>query len=78
MLFQIIFIDQDSKGELCSICKQEIKGKKWVIMLDFGDPLSNLPKPLDRVFCTECKIQFNDNHQKGVGRNGQKDIENGK
>jgi hypothetical protein len=54
----IIFIDQDSEGEECSICKQEIKGKKWVMMLDFDDPVNFPPHPFDKYFCTLCKIEF--------------------
>jgi hypothetical protein len=53
--FQIIFIDQDSEGEICSSCKLEIIGVKWIMFLDFGDPVNFPPYPFDVVFCTECK-----------------------
>jgi len=52
----IIFIDQDSEGETCDLCKQPIKGKKWIMMLDFGDPVNFPPDVFDdKVFCTLCK-----------------------
>jgi hypothetical protein len=56
--FSIIFIDDDAKGETCSLCKQEIKGKKWVMLLDFGDPVNFPPHPFDKYFCTICKINL--------------------
>jgi hypothetical protein len=56
--FQIIFIDQEPEGENCKICKQEIKGKKWVMMLDFGDPVNFPPEPLDTVICVTCKLKM--------------------
>jgi hypothetical protein len=56
--FTIIFIDQDSEGEICSLCKKEIKGKKWVMMLDFGDPVNFPPHPFNQLFCTICKINI--------------------
>lgn len=52
----IIFIDEDSNGEICDGCKDEIKGKKWTMFLDFGDPQTSIP--LDQVYCTICKITF--------------------
>lgn len=54
----IIFVDEDSDGEICSTCGKEIKGKKWIMMLDFGDPVNFPPHPFDKVFCTICKIDF--------------------
>ena len=54
----IIFIDQDSEGEVCHLCKKEIKGKKWIMFLDFGDPVNFPPEAFDKVFCTICKVNF--------------------
>ena len=54
----IIFIDQDSEGEVCDLCKKPIKGKKWIMMLDFGDPVNFPPDAFDQSFCTICKIEF--------------------
>ncbi len=53
----IIFIDQDSEGEICALCKKEIKGKKWIMFLDFGDPAESHPYD-DKPFCTICKVNF--------------------
>ena len=56
---QIIFIDLDSEGEVCALCKKEIKGVKWVMMIDFGDPVNFPPDAFDEhPFCTICKIEF--------------------
>jgi hypothetical protein len=55
----IIFIDQDSEGEVCHLCKKEIKGKKWIMMIDSGDPVNFPPDAFDEhPFCTICKIEF--------------------
>jgi len=55
---QIIFIDLDSEGEVCDLCKLPIENKKWVLMLDFNDPINFLPKPLPGTFCTPCKENY--------------------
>ncbi len=64
MLISVIFVDDEPGGEVCDICKQEIKGRKWEMFLDFGDPQTSVP--LDQTYCTRCKIQFekNDNNRK--------------
>lgn len=38
--FKVIWIDQESEGELCTGCKEKIEGIKWVMMLDFDDPVN--------------------------------------
>lgn len=55
---QIIFVDEDSNGEICRQCKKEIKGKKWTMMIDFDDPVNFPPSPLNYVICTLCKLEF--------------------
>lgn len=60
MILQVIFVDDEPGGEYCSLCKEEIKGKKWEMFLDFGDPQTSVP--LDQVFCTPCKIKIEDIH----------------
>jgi hypothetical protein len=54
----IIFIEKDSEGEVCDLCKLPIEGKKWVLMLDHNDPVNFLPKPLLGTFCTPCKENY--------------------
>lgn len=53
--FRIIFIDQESEGEICTGCKEKIEGKKWQMMLDFDDPVNFPPAPINVIFCTKCK-----------------------
>ena len=56
MTISIIFIDQDSQGEICDGCNEVIKGKAYVMFLDFGDPTTTTP--LDTVYCVICKTNF--------------------
>ena len=51
----IIFIDQDSSGEICDGCKQEIKDKVYIMCIDLGDP--SLVEPL-AFYCVICKNNF--------------------
>lgn len=58
--FKILFIDQESEGDVCTGCKKEIEGKKWVMVLDFDDPVNFPPAPLNVIFCTICKEKADD------------------
>ena len=59
--FQIIYIEQDSEGEICSGCKEEIEGNKYVMMLDFNDPVNFPPLPLNVIYCYLCYQQSLEN-----------------
>lgn len=64
--FKVIWIDQESEGELCAGCKEEISGKKWVMMLDFEDPVNFPPYPINVIFCDECKNEYDGNKKNSV------------
>ena len=52
----IIFVEQDSEGEICDGCNEIIVDKKYTMFIDFGDPSTSYP--LDVVYCLKCKDEF--------------------
>lgn len=54
---RIIFEELPANGEICSECNKEIKGTKYVMLLDFGDPVNFTPEPLTTL-CIICKLKF--------------------
>lgn len=50
--------DDKAEGETCKNCKKEIKGVKWVLMLQVGDPLTSPAVPFNLIYCTLCKLAW--------------------
>lgn len=54
----VSFQSDEPTGDLCTGCGDIIKGTRWVMMIQVGDPLINPPEVMDVVYCTLCKLEF--------------------
>lgn len=55
---ELSFQETEANGEICIACHNEIKGTKYVLMLQVGDPLIYPPNATECEYCILCKLDF--------------------
>lgn len=55
LTIQVVFQDDEANGEICDNCHCEIKGTKYVMMVQVGGPEEATPAA---TYCILCKLEW--------------------